>query len=300
MDKETLYKNRSFSSCILAAYKLMGENIKTIISSTWLPIVLLAVFLSIAFVINIPHPAITSLAFSHPLLILIIWVVCLLASIACEIWAFARLSSLLNEKPRRWNILRMTLLFLNNLLIGIVVGGIIATAFIMALRHLGCSPMKLFADNWLLLTVAAVVVSLLILPLIYVNMRYIFDEGARYWADFLKSYKRGLRHLGLIFITMFISGIICGIIACVIYLPLFILQTALLYSSAGQLIGDAPGLPGYFPWLLGITFALTILLISFVVIFQFIIQTFMYGSIEKQREERRETITIEENPSTTH
>ena len=300
MDKETLYKNRSFSSCILAAYKLMGENIKTILSSTWLPFLLLAVFSSIAFVINIPHPAITSFALSHPLLTLIIWAACLLASIVCEIWAFARLSSMLNEKPRRWNFIRMALLWLNNLVIGIVVGGIIATLILLALRHLGCSPIKFIVDNWLLLTVAAVVVTLLFLPLIYINMRYIFNDGARYWADFPKSYKRGLRHLGLIFLTVLISGIICGIIVCVIFLPLFILQTALFFSSAGQLMGDAPGLPGYFPWLLGITFALTILLTCYVVIFQFIIQTFMYGSIEKQREERRETITIEENPSTPH
>ena len=65
MEKELIYKSRSFSSCILAAYKLLSENMKSIIRSTWLPVVLLGLFGGVCMALNVHNERIIQAGIAH-------------------------------------------------------------------------------------------------------------------------------------------------------------------------------------------------------------------------------------------
>ena len=292
MEKELIYKSRSFSSCILAAYKLLSENMKSIIRCTWLPVVLLGLFGGVCMALNVHNEQIIQAGIAHTGIYIAAVLCSSIAIIACSLWATSRLMSLFNEEPRRWNFVRILKLWLNAFVICLIVGGVLALLFVAAVKILKCSPMMFIVDNWLAVLALVVIIGLLLLPLNYICMRYLFDRKARFWKDLPKTYLTGLRHLSFIFLTALICGIIVGIIALIIYLPLMILLTANTMSTIGMISGDPSGIPGYFPLLIGATACVVILLVWYVSAFQFITYLFMYGSIEKQREERRNTAII--------
>ena len=268
MEKELIYKSRSFSSCILAAYKLLSENMKSIIRCTWLPVVLLGLFGGVCMALNVHNERIIQAGIAHTGIYIAAVLCSSIAIIACSLWATSRLMSLFNEEPRRWNFVRILKLWLNAFVICLIVGGVLALLFVAAVKILKCSPMMFIVDNWLAVLALVVIVGLLLLPLNYICMRYLFDRKARFWKDLPKTYLTGLRHLSFIFLT------------------------ANTMSTIGMISGDPSGIPGYFPLLIGATACVVILLVWYVSAFQFITYLFMYGSIEKQREERRNTAII--------
>lgn len=289
MEKDFIFKNRSFSSCLLAAYTLVGENMKGILRSTWLPVLLCGIFSGVFITTNIRLPEVQKFSDSHPALFLTIYGISLIGMIACSIWAYSRLFSMLNGQSRRWNLVRMLKLWLCCVIIGIIIGVILAGGALLAARHLKVDLLPFIVDNWLVVLCTCIVGVIALLPFNYVSMRYIISPEARFFPDLPKSYSIGFRHIGFIFITTLITLLILSIIGTIICLPFIILVVAQTFSAVGVANGDPSGMPGYFATLHGITYGVTIMLMIYLAMFQMIVYMFMYGSIEKQREERRNT-----------
>ena len=299
MEKEMIYKSRSISSCINSAYKLLSDNLKNIVRSTWLPVLLMALFGGIFSVVNIPNPDILAAGIAHVDAYIGIFVISILAMILCSIWALSRLMSMLNEQSRRWNFLRVLLFALYIFCLSAIIGFLVAGALILGNRITGGTPQQFLLDNWLVLLIASIVVILLMLPLNYIGMRYLYDKDARFWLDLPRTYKTGLRHLGFIFLTTLLASLIIGVIVLVVSIPLGILNIANLVSLSGLAIGDEAGLPRYFLPLLFVTTVLVTMVLWFAYVFEILVYLFMYGSIEKQEEEHRkiDTPTAPEPPS---
>lgn len=299
MEKEMIYKSRGFSSCINSAYHLMGDNMKSIIRSTWLPVLLVSLLSGMIAVLNIPSSDVFTFGITHFGLYVTLFIVGILGILACSIWLVSRLMSMLNDLPRRWNFKRVLLATLYIILIDILVTIIITAAFYAGVRMTGGNPLLFLMDNWLVILAVAVIVLLALLPFCYIVMRYLYDKDARFWLDFSKSYKTGARHLGFIFITTLLTSIIVGVIIMVATIPLGILNIANLLSNLGQQMGDPATLPGYFLPLLFITTVLITMVLLYIYMFQMIVYLFIYGSIEKEEEERHhmETPPVDNLPS---
>ena len=289
MENELLYKNRSTSSCIQAAYKLLVSNMGGFFRATWFPVMLSSIFMAVLMVLNLPNPQAYAIGSSHMTLYAIISLVSLIGFLVCSVWASARLITMLNGQKFRLNAIRVVLLSLNLLLIYALVYGLTLLAAYIAMRFLHCSLMTLLADNWLIVLGWVVVFSLLSLPFLYISIRYLVGDKAHFWHGLPTTYGTGLRRMGFIFLTAFITSLLIGVISMLLMLPMTILLFANAFSTIGVMTGDPSGMPGYFLILLGVTMLITFFVMWFVWIFEFLVYYFMYGSIEKQREERRTT-----------
>lgn len=289
MENELLYKNRSASSCIQAAYKLLVSNMGGFFRSTWLPVMLTSIFLAVLMVFNLPNPQSFALGASNMTLYAIISLVSLIGFLVCSVWSITRLITMLNGQKFRQNVIRVVLLTLNLLLIYALVYGLTLLAAYTAMRFLHCSPMTLVTDNWLIVLLWGIVFSLLSLPFLYISVRYLVDEKAHFWHGLSSTYSTGLRRMGFIFLTAFITSLLISVISLLLMLPMTILLFANAFSTIGVMTGDPSGMPSYFLILLGVTILITFFIMWFVWIFGFLVYYFMYGSIEKQREERRTT-----------
>ncbi len=288
-----LYKSRSFSSCILAAYQLMSKNLRNILKATWLPVLIYVFILASFLLINLPNEEVVALGIAHFALYIGVLASCLLGLIVTGIWALSRLMSILNEEPRRWNFMRAVWLTLNSIVITLVI-----TAVVVAVAKLAGGYLAPYMQNhfWLFLCMAFFIVLMavvLLLPLNYVFMKYLNERDMCFWHDFLPSYRIGLRRTSFIFITLFITGLIVLILATIVMLPYLTLTSAYYTSLMGHILGDASDLPGYFPVLYFITTAVVYFLLWYVTAFIIVVVFFMYGSIEKRREEQR-AIRLEE------
>ena len=282
-----LYKSRSFSSCILAAYQLMSKNLWSILKATWLPVLLYSLILAFLLYINLPNEVVVAMGAAHFALYISMLAACLLGLIFTGIWAFSRLMSILNEEPRRWNFTRALLLTLNLLVVYVVVAFVTVGLWWLAGNKLGHFFENHFWGSLLLLLAVIILICILLLPLYYVSMKYLNERGMRFWAHFMPSYRIGFRRVSFIFITLFITGLIVGILSCIVMIPYFTLTSAYYTSLMGHLMGDPSDLPGYFPLLYLVTSAVVYFLFWYVVAFMVIVIFFMYGSIEKRLEEQR-------------
>ena len=288
-----LYKSRSFSSCILAAYQLMSKNLRNILKATWLPVLIYVFILASFLLINLPNEEVVALGIAHFALYIGVLASCLLGLIVTGIWALSRLMSILNEEPRRWNFMRAVWLTLNSIVITLVI-----TAVVVAVAKLAGGYLAPYMQNhfWLFLCMAFFIVLMavvLLLPLNYGFIKDLNERDMRFWHDFLPSYRIGLRRTSFIFITLFITGLIVLILATIVMLPYLTLTSAYYTSLMGHILGDASDLPGYFPVLYFITTAVVYFLLWYVTAFIIVVVFFMYGSIEKRREEQR-AIRLEE------
>jgi hypothetical protein len=297
MEKEFLYKNRSFSSCLNTAYVWFCDNFKTIVRVTWLPLLIYSIFAGLSLVCTLRDARIVEFAEQSPGLFLTIFIVASIGVLACYLWAWSRLLSLLNGLTGKKNILLLLILFLSDIVIGFIIGGILFGGSWLLFRHQGVTPAAFLLDNWLVCLIGFIVILLLTLPLAYASARYIMKPDTSYLLDLPKTYPTGLRHLGFIFITTLITGIITGIIAIVIALPQLILMTAQTISAFGVQQGDPSGMPGYFIPLHGATTAVTTILFFYLTVYMLLVSVFMYGSIEKEEEVRHATLISEEAPT---
>ena len=297
MEKELLYKNRSFSSCINAAYKLQIENLRNIIRCTWLPILVQSILLGCYTVLLTPWLT-DSISFANkPFTHLAAIVGIAIIQMVLFSWILSRMMSLLNEKPRRWNFKRSLWVMLANAIISIAFISIISGAAGVAIGYLRAkantgegatpSPTALFIIMAIYLVLILLYICLIQLPLLYTSMKYLNDEKMHLWKDMLACHRIGMRHWGFIFITVFLSSIFVTIITMLLSTPSYILGFAHYASEMGIVTGDPSGMPAYFPWLQFITVVIVSFLVYQVLIFELLVIYFMYGSIETQEEERK-------------
>ena len=297
MEKEYLYKIRSFSSCFLAAYKLLRENAKGIFRCTWLPMLLFGVSSGLFMTLNLRNSDISTMAMEHGYLYLALWGLSFIGIVVGAVWAMARLLSMLNGEKRRWNAIRLILVSIFNFIIVGILSAIVAGAFYLWMRHSGGTLQETLQDNWLVILAVSLAFILMLLPFYYITIRYLFDRETRFVPALPKNYMTGLRHFGFIFITFLLLCLITGVIFLFVSLPFLVLVLAHTASTLGVLMGDPSGMPSSFIWLHGGTYALTTILMGYVSMFSLLVWLFVYGSIQKQREERKTTLIPTNNDS---
>ncbi len=307
MEKELLYKNRSFSSCINAAYKLQLENLKSILKCTWLPILVQSLLMGGYMVIITPWLANGASWSGMPFLKLLALVGIAILEMVAAAWTLSRLMSLLNEKPRKWNFRRSLWMLIGNAVISLIFvslfsGG--AGAAVGYLQAKATAGEAVPAMSTTVMAILGVYILLLLLffclvqlPLLYASMRYLNDEKMHFWRDLLPCLRTGLRHWGFIFITVLLSSIFVAIIIMLLMIPYYILSFARFASEVGVVTGDPSGMPGYFPWLQLFTAVIVFFLVYQVTIFEALVIYFMYGSIETQEKERQSAKTIPPIPN---
>lgn len=254
--------------------------------TTWLPVLIYGIFAGLSTICTLRTARVEVFAEKSPGLFLTLFYLAAISMLIFFIWAWGRLFSLLNGMTCKKSIARMLISYLCIVAIGCIFGVFVIGAFWLLTRHNDVTPLEILKDNWLVCLICFIVFVLLALPLEYSFTQYMMKREANILPDLPKSYPTGLRHLGFIFITMLITGIITTIISIVITMPQTILVTAQTISAIGVLQGDPPGMPGYFIPLHGATTAITAIMFFYLSAFLLIVTVFMYGSIEKDEEEK--------------
>lgn len=264
--EQELYKNRSAAACVRAAYQLFTDNFRTIMRRIWLPTLALATALASAYI--------------PPLRLL-----CPIVSIVAFVWFYTRLFPLFNGQPQRKNltkVLKLWFLGMAITFVGGAIGGAVAGVFVTVPSLTPHLPVAI----GVLATVAALLALVFSLPLYYFVMKYVMEDVSMrhtLWP----SLKTGLRHWGFLFVVMFITTLILGLISIIVLMPMMILNIAQLQSATGVIMGDPAGLPSGFMWLLTITTIVTFFIVVIMEVWLMCVLYYAYGSVEQQERERK-------------
>ena len=128
----------------------------------------------------------------------------------------------------------------------------------------------------------------LMLPICYVNIKYVLTPGKSFWPSLWSSYKCGLRYWGSTFLVLFVSMLLVMLISTIIMMPAIILSLANAQAHQGLLIGDALGMPNYILPLTFGTLTLTHFIEFYVVLIVLVHFYYIYGSIETKETEREQ------------
>lgn len=298
MEKE-LYKNRSFSACIKAAYVLFSTNLKTILKRTWLPVLIMAVTLTFNTLFNLPDKGIHDLGMAHPAVTATIMALATILSILAEVWILAVIARLLNQKPLKPNFFRGMILMGVSLIITFLVLFIINFGRSFIISFLISS--KLATQSTALIAGMGISVLLVLLilifyvPFVFSTTKYLLDHQTPLSAVFTTDYRRGLHHWGLLFGALFFTGMILIVLSAILLIPFFIIVVAQTINQLGMLDGDPTGVPGYFFWLLIVTTLVTMFIFTYGIIWAQLVAYYAYGSIEAKEELKADEKRKEEN-----
>jgi len=131
------------------------------------------------------------------------------------------------------------------------------------------------------------IVVLFCLPLYHVLMKYVMEAPCGYWHTLGHNYGVGLRHWGLLFLVIFISGLLIFLIMLVITMPANILSFANQQAHQGMLMGDPLGMPSYIVPLTFTTTAMCSFIQFYVSQVMLVHNYYVYGSIETREQEKK-------------
>ena len=134
----------------------------------------------------------------------------------------------------------------------------------------------------------ALVIMCLLLPLTYITMRYILNDGIGFWKQLKIGYGVGMRRWGFIFIVVLVAVIVELLLLMLLSLPAIILSIANTQSMFGVAMGDPYALPSYMPALAAGTFLIIGFLQAYVMLSVLFPIYYMYGSIDAQEQEKQD------------
>ena len=294
--EEDLYKIRSLAKCIQAAYELLSTNLKKIIKRTWLPAVVFSVIAAVTHLLLIENSDITNIA-DAPSLNHATWTLGTLGtailSFVAMMWGFTHVISLLNGKSFKTNWPRMIKLFA--LLFGVTV---VLTAIIMALGYLPLMSLKapptptsiaLMTGTMML---GFVIATLCLIPAYYSVMKYCMEPEQKLGIVFGKHYRKGWRHWGFLFMLVLLVSIILCIFSIIVITPILIIQMACFMNTHGMSMGDASGIPSYYPWLAFATTLLCTFIWFYIMTWEIMVFYYAYGTIEAKIDVKNQISTI--------
>ena len=287
MEKEKddiLLKVRSSRGCISAGYRLYTGHFKHIFRYSWVAALIFALFCSVSGAMMIMMPRMIPLTAA-----ILIIVECLFASYGY---------SVLKQHQTFGNILRPTKWFsidthifirtikcwLCMFVILLVVGIIIAGLSVIAVKYLDYSAYTAVG----FFTLGSLILIGLLLPLSYITMRYILNDGIGFWKQFKIGYGVGMRRWGFIFIVVLVAFIVELLLMMLLSLPATILSMANTQSMFGVAMGDPYALPSYMPALAAGTFLIIGFLQAYVMLSVLFPIYYMYGAIDAQEQEKQD------------
>lgn len=270
-----LIKNRSFSSCIKAAFTTYCTNNNTILRNTWLAA--LANALVVGFVIS----AKTIL----PPQLLLLQIAAILLAIFTSTWLYGSLFNMLNGNGLRTNLLRVFYVSLSMTAISIILGFLLGLVAITAVNTSEALPAVLVS-----LAMYAVIMAFL-LPVCYSGIKYIMEKDTRLIDVFGKQYVVGLKSWGYLFMIVLLVGIVYAVVAIPVFSPVGSLMLAAANNSQSVAMGDPSGLPALFKLCLFITASFSAFVLSYVFIWGTLAAYYAYGAIEKKNRDQQNNIT---------
>lgn len=285
MEKEKddiLLKVRSSRGCISAGYRLYTGHFKHIFRYSWLAALIYAVFCSVGGAMMIMMPRMMPITAA-----ILIIVECLFASYGFSVLKqHQTFGNIL--RPAKWfsldtHIFVRTIkcwlcLFVIYLIASIIIVGIGFAAFKFLSLYTAIGAAAL----------GALVIMCLLLPLTYITMRYILNDGIGFWKQLKIGYGVGMRRWGFIFIVVLVAVIVELLLLMLLSLPAIILSIANTQSMFGVAMGDPYALPSYMPALAAGTFLIIGFLQAYVMLSVLFPIYYMYGSIDAQEQEKQD------------
>ena len=285
MEKEKddiLLKVRSSRGCISAGYRLYTGHFKHIFRYSWVAALVYALFCSVGGAMMIMTPRLMPITAA-----ILIIVECLFASYGFSVLKqHQTFGNIL--RPAKWfsidtHIFIRTIkcwlcLFIIYLIASILIVGLAFAAFkfLSLYTAIGCTAL------------GTLVILCLLLPLAYITMRYILNDGIGFWKQFRIGYGVGMRRWGFIFIVVLVAVIVEMLLLMLLSLPAIILSMANTQSVIGVAMGDPYALPSYMPALAAGTFLIIGFLQAYVMLSVLFPIYYMYGSIDAQEQEKQD------------
>lgn len=281
-DKEDLLlKDRSSRACISAGYRLYMSNFKRIFRASWLAALVFAILVSIGGTMMILRPQLAFIALPVTVIIDALFAT----------YGFAVLKQHQQTGTVSWpvhwysldtHIFGRTLkAWLCMLVISMVVGCIIAALSILLINYLTTyTAMGTIA-------VVTLLIFVFILPLTYINMRYVLTDNTGYWSNLFGQYGKGMRRWGFIFLVVFMTTLIGWVCYIFTSLPAIILSLAGNEANMGFMYGDPYNMPSYIGWLSAMVFLLIGFIQAYVMLSFLFPIYYMYGSIEAHEKEKK-------------
>ena len=287
MEKEKddiLLKVRSSRGCISAGYRLFTGHFKHIFRYSWVAALIYALFCSVSGALMIMMPRLIPITAA-----VLIIVECLFASYGFSVLKqHQTFGSIL--RPAKWfsidtHIFGRTIkCWLCVFVILLVAAAIIAGMSAIAVKYLAFSAYTAVG----FFTLGSLIILCLLLPLAYITMRYILNDGIGFWKQFKIGYGVGMRRWGFIFIVVLVASIIEVLLMMLLSLPAIILSIANTQSMFGVVMGDPYALPSYMPALAAGTFLIIGFLQAYVMLSVLFPIYYMYGSIDAQEQEKQD------------
>lgn len=281
MDTNNLFKYRSVTACMKAAFDLMSDNLKGLLRKTWWAMLPLAAMGTLTLYFRLPNKALHDWGLLHPWSSFLLQTLVYFLYFVCSIVAGTAVWSWMNKKPFKQNILP----FLSYHL-ALYCGIVILAGIGLEAGRLIATPQNPLAMKGIASVAVLVLTIGFCIPFAYLLPRRMLladDERPQIWA----SCKAGLRHSGGILAMGFLCAIILGVVCCVFMLPAIVLGGAQLMSQLGALEGDPLGVPTYFaPLLLSVTLAIGFVL-NYVALWPWVAYVYLYGSYATQERERK-------------
>ena len=285
MEKEKddiLQKVRSSRGCISAGYRLYTGHFKHIFRYSWLAALVFALFCSVSGAFMIMMPRLIPITAA-----ILLIMECLFASYGYSVLKqHQTLGSII--RPAKWFsidthiFVRTIKCWLWVLMIYILVASIMVGVIYVAIKFL-----QLYTAIGAISLVGLVILCLL-LPLTYITMRYILNDGLGFWKQFKIGYGVGMRRWGFIFIVVLVACIVEVLLMMLLSLPATILSIANTQSMLGVAMGDPYALPSYMPALAAVTFLIIGFLQAYVMLSVLFPIYYMYGSIDAQEQEKQD------------
>lgn len=287
MEKEKddiLLKVRSSRGCISAGYRLYTGHFKHIFRYSWVAALIYALFCSILGGVMVSAPRLA------PIAIAVLFIVeCLFASYGFSVLKqHQTFGSIL--RPAKWFSIdahifgRTVKCWLCLLVIMIIVGILIGGMSAIAVKYLDFSAYTAVG----FFTLGSLVILCLLLPLAYITMRYVLNDGIGFWKQLKIGYGIGMRRWGFIFIVVLVAVIVEVLLMMLLSLPAIIISIANTQSMFGVAMGDPYALPSYMPPLAAGTFLIIGFLQAYVTMSVLFPVYYMYGSIDAQEQEKQD------------
>ncbi len=285
MEKEKddiVLKVRSSRGCISAGYRLYTGHFKHIFRYSWVAALVYALFCSVGGAMMIMTPRLMPITAA-----ILIIVECLFAS-----YGF----SVLKQHQTFGNILRPakwfsidTHIFVRTIKcwLCLFIIYLIASVIIVGLAYAAFKFLSLYTAIGATV-LSSLVILCLLLPLAYITMRYILNDGIGFWKQFRIGYGVGMRRWSFIFIVVLVAVIVEMLLLMLLSLPAIILSMANTQSVIGVAMGDPYALPSYMPALAAGTFLIIGFLQAYVMLSVLFPIYYMYGSIDAQEQEKQD------------
>lgn len=279
MEKEELYKIRSASGCVTAAWKQCCTQLSVVFRRIWLPVTLFALFAAIYRALYYEQ----SQWFSVQTELTVVMAICGVLMFACCAWSLSRLFQLFNGNGLAKNFKRCAVALLSTCLLFAVIGAAVY------------GITRLTACNWWVILLSASILTILTLPFHYAHVRYVEESTDNYFQSIGTGLSRGYRYFGRVAAPSLLAVFILLVITAFLAIPAVLMSIAEADSRIGVTIGDPSGMPGSFVWLLSAVTFITVWLIFFAWHYMTVVNIYIYGSIEELHQQRKSTLNPQEN-----